>query len=727
MRPWSKAEPERDEERALHGPEAPAAPTAPDAAPSLPAADPPAAILSDTTPQAARGGTDWSHRLLWSAMVAGLGIAVAGQLTLNEAAADPSPATSAQQLAAVLYSGGCWTVLSVSLALLTRRWLGSRLGRWAAVALCSLVLGALSLLLLLGIFAKVVTGSFLTLQALQFVVGSSTHFLQAAEGAYRGWALLIGLGALSCFAAFGGALYPAARRQGVALRPRALAATATCALVLVLAFVARSRSDFLRGMFGSSPLLVLASSVAPNATWSAAAMGWGDAPAGDPPGGFRVPDGPSLTAAHAWSAALPADGERRPNVLLLVVDSISAHSLGVTRSGVPVTPNLDRLASESLRMRRAWTTSTHSNYAQMALLSSLLPVRLTGLDQYERLDYPRFLFHDLLHGLGYDTATISSQDETWQGMLRFQSTGTPTTYRHSPDHAGPHIDTGAERIVPDDLTVNYALEWLRQPRTKPWALYLNLQAPHFPYPIPDWTEPRFGRQEAPEGFNYFGYPESSRPAALHRYANALAFVDQQVGRLRRALEQSHELDRTLWIVTADHGELFGEHGLVTHGRSLYDAEARIPLFVRMAGRLAPADDYRPVSHIDVLPTIAALLGVPPHPSFQGESFVSSNGEPSGHPVWLTIQGLLVADAIVCWPWKLLIERSSGQTRLYRLDEDPEERSDQLASHPQLAYDLGLLLDAQRRAQLAYHEARGDSPHERFAPRLAHCPAVPGAK
>jgi hypothetical protein len=84
----------------------------------------------------------------------------------------------------------------------------------------------------------------------------------------------------------------------------------------------------------------------------------------------------------------------------------------------------------------------------MAILSSLFPRRGTMLDQYGRLDYPRFLSHDLFHQLGYRTATISSQDETWQGMRRFEDTGTPTLFVHAPDYTGQHIDTGTERSCP---------------------------------------------------------------------------------------------------------------------------------------------------------------------------------------------------------------------------------------------------------------------------------------
>jgi arylsulfatase A-like enzyme len=130
-----------------------------------------------------------------------------------------------------------------------------------------------------------------------------------------------------------------------------------------------------------------------------------------------------------------------------------------------------------------------------------------------------------------------------------------------------------------------------------------------------------------------------RAVVTNRYDNAIAYVDEQVGKLVARLEVASQLHDTILIVTSDHGELFGEHDLVTHGRSLYDAEARVPMLVHWPKRVRPGDAYEPVSHLDVLPSVLDLMDVPAHPAFQGKSFVSARAEldqPTG--VYLNIQG-----------------------------------------------------------------------------------------
>src|SRR5690606_4479216 len=142
-----------------------------------------------------------------------------------------------------------------------------------------------------------------------------------------------------------------------------------------------------------------------------------------------------------------------PNVVLLMLESVGVNHLGYMGYERSVTPELDRIAARSRRYRNARSTASHSNYAQMAVLSSLFPRRFSGFDAYTRLDYPRFLWHDFLTAFGYRTVTHSSQDETWQGMLRFQSTGTPTEYHHARTYDGKRIRMGSEKIVPDEVTV----------------------------------------------------------------------------------------------------------------------------------------------------------------------------------------------------------------------------------------------------------------------------------
>ncbi len=445
---------------------------------------------------------------------------------------------------------------------------------------------------------------------------------------------------------------------------------------------------------------------------------------------LRPDAGNELSAGRLWAGAAHESDQRGPNVLFIMLESVGANHLGFAgyQRGVDepsVTPNIDRIAEKSLWLRRAWTTATHSNYAQMAALSSLFPRRTSGLDTYKRLDYPRVLLHDFLYALSYRTATISSQDETWQGMLRFQTTATPTLRFHARDHQGPLINTGTERIVPDHLTAERVRRLILAQQREPWGVYVNFQMTHFPYKLPPGVSGPFEPATPnPKTFRYLSYPKADLEKVLNKYDNALHYVDQAVGRLYDALIESHQLDRTIVVLTSDHGELFHEHGLVTHGRTLYDAEARVPLLVHFPRALEPGVSDAPVSHLDILPTLADLLEVAPHPSFQGQSFADPGSiDARQKAVFLNIQGMRTAEAIVCWPYKLIKERERRHPELYNLERDPGETDNLYYRDSRPAQRLQRLLRAQMRAQLEYHHPdNAELREERFAPRLLTCDA-----
>ena len=445
---------------------------------------------------------------------------------------------------------------------------------------------------------------------------------------------------------------------------------------------------------------------------------------------LRPEAGSELSAGRLWARATPARAEQRPNVLFIMLESVGANHVGYAGyrrdfDQPGVTPNIDRIAKASLRLRRAWTTATHSNYAQMAALSSLFPRRTSGLDTYKRLDYPRVLLHDFLHRLSYRTATISSQDETWQGMLRFQTTETPTLRFHARDHQGPLVNTGTERIVPDHLTAERVRRFILAQQRQPWGIYVNFQMTHFPYKLPVGVKGPFQpATPEPKKFRYLSYPKADLEKVLNKYDNALYYVDQQVGRLYQALAESRQLERTIIVLTSDHGELFHEHGLVTHGRTLYDAEARVPLLVHFPRLLEPGDSDVPVSHLDILPTLADLLEVAPHPAFQGESFADPASMDAGQKaVFLNIQGMRTAEAVICWPYKLIKERQQRYPELYNLARDPGEGENLYYRDSRRAQSLQRLLRAQMRAQLEYHHPDNRNlRQQRFAPRLLTCDA-----
>jgi arylsulfatase A-like enzyme len=666
----------------------------------------------------------WQAQHLRLGVAMGLGLGVCGQWVIAWLMPGAMDSSWLARAVGIACSTGLWAMVALGLSLVSASRVNGESKMRGPVLLSASVLATLTIVQLTGVVLRVLSGSFLTMGAVMFALGSSEHFLRAATGDYATWfmaAAAVWLGLVVVLARY---LARAASRS--ARRPAGpISGFAVLLLALLTLVVMRGHSRFLRSVFVSGPLLALVSSLdedfslGPTATRPDALA----AP--------LAPPGPALERGAEWLSRARQHRGQRPNVLLLMLESVSPSRLGYA-GHARKTPAIDRLAYGGWRMTRAWTTATHSNYAQMAVLSSLFPRRGQGLDVYRRLDYPRVLFHDVFHALGYDTATISSQDEDWQGMRRFQQTETPNYFWYSADHRGPLVDTGTEKIVPDDMTTDVLLDWLSRRKEQPWALYVNFQGTHFPYTISDEARRPY-KPDLPtwSTFTYLRYPESERQIVVNRFHNALAHVDDQVGRIYRYLQDVGELDDTLWIVTSDHGELFFDKGLVTHGRTLYEAEARVPLLLHWPAGLQPEERNEPVSHLDILPTTLELLGLPPHPAFQGRSFVqrgaplATSAGDAQPAIFLNIQGLRFADAIVCWPYKLILERTSEKQYLFDLARDPIEATNLLTRLPETAARLADTLNRQLRAQLDYHEAQADElRRQRYQPRLRACPRLP---
>lgn len=598
-----------------------------------------------------------------------------------------------------------------------------RFRQWFALAIAASVLW---LVIVTHLIAEAVYATALspfTVGAFEFVASSASQVLRVVVEGYWGTLVTFGLGTALLVALTALILRRAAFEPMAS--GRHLAAGVVVGLGVLFAInelVARDRGAW-AGVWASTPELAFVESVHVEAKERDALQS--ERARGPEPGREIIAGRLWTTTAHS-----PRSDERRPNVLLIMLESVGKNHVGYAGYRRPgsehsVTPNIDRLAADSLRMRRAWTTATHSNYAQMAILSSLFPRRGAGLDTYKRLDYPRVLLHDFLHALSYQTATISSQDETWQGMLRFESTGTPTLFFHSRDHQGPLVATGTEKIVPDHLTAQRVRRFIQGRQNEPWGAYVNFQMTHFPYKLPPGVHGRFSPAVPdPKKFRYLSYPESDLDEVLNKYDNALAYVDEQVGVLVEALRETDQLDNTVIVLTSDHGELFHQHGMVTHGRSLYDAEARVPLLIHWPGVVEARSSDAPVSHLDILPTLAELLRVAPHPSFQGESFAQPDLiDPKRKAIFMNIQGMRTAEGIVCWPYKLIKSRQHRRPELYNLEKDPREEEDLFHDGSHEAEHLLRLIRAQMKAQLDYHHPSNQAQRdERYAPRMLTCDA-----
>jgi arylsulfatase A-like enzyme/Flp pilus assembly protein TadD len=272
----------------------------------------------------------------------------------------------------------------------------------------------------------------------------------------------------------------------------------------------------------------------------------------------------------------------RPNVLLVTIDTLRADHVGAYGAGFAETPTLDALAAEGTRFSRAFASSPLTLPSHAALLTGRQPhqigVRHNGM--YTLAPAEESL-PERLRDAGWATGAFVG---AWVLAARF---GLDQGFDRYDDatSAGLAAPGGyAERRA--DAVSDAALAWLES-APRPFFLWAHYYDPHASY-----------RPPAPYAERFAG----------RLYDGEIAWVDAQLGRLVAALRARGELDRTLVVVTSDHGESLGEHDELTHGYTLHDAVLRVPLVLRGPGVPAGRVVDPLVRSVDVAPTVLAWLG-----------------------------------------------------------------------------------------------------------------------
>jgi arylsulfatase A-like enzyme len=413
----------------------------------------------------------------------------------------------------------------------------------------------------------------------------------------------------------------------------------------------------------------------------------------------------------------PAVVPARPNLVLIMLESVPWKRTAFAEGPPGLTPHLERLAADSLVFRRAYTTSTHSDYAQMAVLSSLHPRKYEGHDYYARIDYPRTLLWDALAAAGYATGMFSCQNEQWGNMLAYLDTPGLDLLRHSLDWpSARHRGRGPESKVYEETPVAAWKIWRRSLRRRPWFSYLNFQANHFPYEVPPEAPRPYAPWRIDFPASFFSYPRDKVPVFLNRFYNALAYSDAWIGEVRAELERAGEWERTVLVVVSDHGEAFYEHGHPTHGPALHEEQVRSLMMMRLPD-VEPRWIDEPVSLLDLAPAVLRALGLPPHGNFQGRGDVLEPAyTAAGRPFFFTIQGMTSEDGVLRDGWKYLFNWDTGRASLFHLPTDPGEESDLSDTEPEQAAELDATLRSFLNSQLGYYADRGWEPGY-YPPRL----------
>jgi arylsulfatase len=312
-------------------------------------------------------------------------------------------------------------------------------------------------------------------------------------------------------------------------------------------------------------------------------------------------------------------GATPPNVLLITVDTLRADHLHCYGQPLPTSPNIDALAARSMVFERAIAASGYTGPSHSSIMTGRYPRRqsmglsngMLALDDVQTLA-------GVLRQRGYDTAAFVSNVvlAARSGLNR----GFDVYDDQLPDPE-PNRRNVFERRAPQ--TVKRALDWLERARAKPFFLWVHFQDPHGPYTPPAPYRDAFhvasvdGDPELPVlddnggqgGIPPYQLVDGPRRVSDYRsrYAGEIAYTDQSLGELLTAVERHGP---TIVVVTADHGESFGENGFYfAHGHSAAPDLSHVPLLVSAPG-VPAARRADPVSHVDVMPTVLELAGVP---------------------------------------------------------------------------------------------------------------------
>ena len=389
-----------------------------------------------------------------------------------------------------------------------------------------------------------------------------------------------------------------------------------------------------------------------------------------------------LAAGLSPSLLLSGCGKRqhakKPNIILITLDTTRADRLGCYGYRRQTSPNIDKLAEESVLYTRAiapssWTLPSHASLFTGKFTSShgarydpegplLLTDAISGPESWDAyrargLAQNEVTLAEVLKETGYTTAAVVGGP--W--MKRIFGLNKGFDYYND-----SQIGTVNGRLASQVTTS--ALNWLERRREKKFFLFLNYFDPHGPYSPPEGFALRF----LPKGTNFTGRePTLEEINAL--YDAEILYMDHYIGRFLQKLKVENLYNDTLIIVTSDHGELFGEHGKFGHGHYLYQEELHVPLFIKYpAGEVSPKRTDLRAQLTDILPMIYERVGITIPGNIQGTS-------PSQikHPIIAETYPLPLISKDGSWQSIFegdfkFIWNSKNQHMLFNLKDDPEE-------------------------------------------------------
>lgn len=443
---------------------------------------------------------------------------------------------------------------------------------------------------------------------------------------------------------------------------------------------------------------------------------------------------PTPTAAGLLLALLlalemvTAADRRRPNVLFIISDDLTATALSCYGNKICQTPNIDRLAAQGTRFTRAFCQGTYCGPSRASLLSGYYPhaIGVLGYTSPRAAIGERATWPQHFKNAGYYTARVSKiyhmgvpggieeegdgADDPASWTEKFNSPGPEwkapgagETLEGNPDGKKPVVGGNTFVVVEadgDDLfhsdgkTAVRAVELIAKHADKPFFLAVGFVRPHVPFVAPSkYFEPFLPYDKLPlptkvagdwddipkAGINYktsvnMKMDLSRQKKAVGGYYASVAYMDAQVGKVLAALEESGQAENTIIIFTSDHGYHLGEHDFWAKV-SLRDESAISPLIVKVPGK-TPAVCHSLVELLDLYPTIAGFCGLEIPSRLQGKNISRCFDDPtirvrdSAFSVAPSSKGFLLREDN--WAYIQYAEDASAGIELFDMASDPQQ-------------------------------------------------------
>ncbi len=413
-----------------------------------------------------------------------------------------------------------------------------------------------------------------------------------------------------------------------------------------------------------------------------------------------------------------ADAQPRPDVVLILVDTLRRDHLSRWGYPRPTSPNLDRFFDECIVCTNVYTPSNWTLPSVASLFTGRYPSNHRVIKPSDVLPEALPTLAEHFRSYGYLTGgfignnLIMDCNGFLQGFGHHYPGELPYWFRN--------LHTAGERLLRRYLQhtdvaeragsiVQATLRWLRSTPGRPHFAYLHIMDPHSPYtpprgarnrvapgipggPIdpPLWSE--FGKQAERAGCHDWGCLEnpptlsdSALAGMVANYDGEIRAVDEAFGVLMAGLAELGYLDGCHIIFCTDHGEEFGDHRGWFHGASIYEEMIACPLAYRPPGGVKGGRIVaRPIPLIDIIPTLCARIGIEPLPLDQGSEIPEVTGAASPEyalPVLSEAPPCLYALRLRGWKLVRRGPKTSPDYQLFDLDRDPLERTDLAAQWP----------------------------------------------